>query len=409
MNKRIIIVTLSFPYNIGEEFLETEISYYNDQLDVTILPLRSHAKCRHLPDGIKLDNYMAHKRNNIFQKAYYLVKAMFNPIFYKELISQVKVNLKRVKPFLYSMYLYQTYYDFFNKYLRNLKNFDNTVIYTYWNNEVTYALQSLKKRYNFKLVSRIHGFDLYEERRYNSYMPLKRLFTKNIDRVFTVTESAINYLRKTYGFKYDILEVSRIGVNDYNIICKPSKSDMFIIVSCSFLVNVKRVDKIIDAISILSKKFPLITFKWNHIGSGPLESKLKQYANEKLYDIKNVEYNFLGYLENKEVYDFYNNNPVDVFVNVSESEGVPVSIMEAMSCHIPIIAPNVGGVSDMIEHEKSGILLSEKCDVSELVNGLSNFEFFKNEETRKNAYRIYLEKYDAKKNYTKLIENLKSL
>lgn len=63
-----------------------------------------------------------------------------------------------------------------------------------------------------------------------------------------------------------------------------------------------------------------------------------------IQEIVNVAYNFVEYLNNEEVYTFYRNNRVDVFLNVSESEGVPVSIMEAMSCHIPTIAPDVGGM-----------------------------------------------------------------
>jgi len=403
--KKIILITAYFPYHPGEQFLETEIKYYGNSVNLTIMPLNSSKKCRDIPNGIKLDNYFINKkRNYTFSKMHYLM----NLLFYKEFITQVGINSKRIEPFLYSMRIYQMYYDIFDDYFKDQKELENTVVYTYWNIEATYALQSLKKKYKYKLVSRIHGGDIYKERKIDCYMPLKCFFTNNIDKVFTITESANKYLSKTYGFKNEVLEVSRLGVDNHFIKCNSTIVNHFSIVSCSFLKDVKRIDKIIDAISLLSKKYPFITFEWNHIGSGPLENKLQQYAKEKLLK-NNIKYKFLGHLDNKNVYEFYKNNAIDVFVNVSESEGVPVSIMEAMSCHIPIVAPNVGGISDMIIDKKNGKLLSKECEVNELVDALSEMQFFKSKKTREAAYSIFFEKYNAKKNYTEFIKKLKEL
>ena len=39
-----------------------------------------------------------------------------------------------------------------------------------------------------------------------------------------------------------------------------------------------------------------------------------------------------------------------------------MSIIEAMACGLPIIASNVGGISDMLENNKSGLLIGEKCE-----------------------------------------------
>jgi colanic acid/amylovoran biosynthesis glycosyltransferase len=150
---------------------------------------------------------------------------------------------------------------------------------------------------------------------------------------------------------------------------------------------------------------------WNrfHIGDGLLKTKLEKYSQEKLLKLENLEYNFLGFLRNKDIYNFYKNNNVDVFINVSESEGVPVSIMEAMSCHIPIIASNIGGVSDMIINNKNGILMSNNADLNEISNALTKIEFFKNFNTRKNSYQLYLSRYNAKKNYNEFINEIKRI
>jgi glycosyltransferase involved in cell wall biosynthesis len=82
---------------------------------------------------------------------------------------------------------------------------------------------------------------------------------------------------------------------------------------------------------------------------------MKELADELLP--KNILYNFLGFLPTNEVYLYYKNKPIDVFLNVSASEGLPVSIMEAQSCGIPVIATAVGGTPEIV-NEKVGILLS---------------------------------------------------
>ena len=46
-------------------------------------------------------------------------------------------------------------------------------------------------------------------------------------------------------------------------------------------------------------------------------------------------------------------------MNVSESEGIPVSIMEASSFGIPVIATNVGGVGEIVENGYNGLLLNK--------------------------------------------------
>ncbi len=333
---------------------------------------------------------------------------MKKKLFYKELFSINIFNLNVFKSFLVAIISYEKYYTVFDKYFGKQVDLKNTIIYTYWHTESTYALQSLKNKYKYKLVSRIHGFDIYKERRIGYYMPLKRHFTKNIDKLFTITESASHYLHNTYGFKYNSLFLSRLGVENLNIISKKSNNNSFYIVSCAFLTEVKRVDKVIDALSILLNKNEneKINYNWTHLGGGELSDKISSYAKEKLEKYDNLEYTFQGNLNNQEIYKFYQNNPVDVFINTSKSEGVPVTIMEAMSCHIPIIAPDIGGIQDMVINNFNGILLSKESPVDEIANALEKIQLFKNNTIRNNSYALFLEKYDAKNNYKSFINEI---
>lgn len=406
--KKIILVTNAYPYFPGEQFLETEVKYLNG-LDLTVLPLKDHHQKRTMPSFVKLDVFIADRKDNFFTKIFYLLRSTMSLIFYQELFNEVGLNVKKIKSFLSSMYSYQRYYSLFDAYFEGREDLNEVILYTYWNNTAAYALQSLKEKYNYKIVSRIHGYDLYKERKENLYMPLKKRFTENIDAIFTITEKANEYLVDNYGFDRNVISVSRLGVDDNFIKSKSSSDGFFSIASCSFMVDVKRVDKIIDSLSLLAKSFPYIKFEWRHMGNGPLKSMIEKRAFEKLSVLHNVKYEFSGLLHNQEVYELYENNSIDVFINVSESEGVPVSIMEAMSCSIPIVAPDVGGISDMVSNEFNGILLSEKCDVYEIVDALSDFDFFKSSKTRENSYLKYLLSYNARVNYKKFIKTLSEL
>ena len=123
-----------------------------------------------------------------------------------------------------------------------------------------------------------------------------------------------------------------------------------------------------------------INIFWTHIGDGCLRKKISAYAQLKLSPLQSISYKFLGAIENKKVYKFYKENPVDVFINVSSSEGVPVSIMEAMSCSIPIIAPDTGGIRDMVIDGQNGILLNSEPSPEIVYNAISRYDLFKLDE-----------------------------
>lgn len=99
----------------------------------------------------------------------------------------------------------------------------------------------------------------------------------------------------------------------------------------------------------------------------------------------------------------------DVFTLFSKSEGLGTSILDAMSVGLPIVATNVGGIPEVVEHNYNGFLVN-KSDPKELASAI--LELLNNEEKRKIYGQNSLQKvkiFDIKEtieNYIKLFDEL---
>jgi len=67
---------------------------------------------------------------------------------------------------------------------------------------------------------------------------------------------------------------------------------------------------------------------------------------------------FLGFRTHSQVLDLYKSS--DIFVLSSLSEGIPVSLMEAMACRVPVVATAVRGIPELVEHQTTGLLCRPK-------------------------------------------------
>ena len=121
----------------------------------------------------------------------------------------------------------------------------------------------------------------------------------------------------------------------------------------------------------------------------------------------NIQVEFTGAFSNKEVLKFYQQNHVDLFINVSASEGVPVSIMEALSFGIPVIATNVGGTSEIVDNQV-GELLKTDISADEIAKTIQLLASQNLAELRKNARNRWNDISNAEKNYSQFVEFLSS-
>lgn len=410
--KNIFLFTYTYPYGDGEQFIETELVHLKRQFGhVILVPSKIEGSRRPMPTPVEVDLSLA--KNGL--KAGVLAKSaalsLSSRVLLEE-ISQRPVSVMHRKSFIaICSYLYWAIKsrDWVLSYISdNDIDINDSIFYTYWLGEVTMGLVLAKgKNSQIKVVSRVHGADLYEERHIPQYLPFRTFIFKNIDNIFTISENGRSYLRARFNGLSDKFILSRLGVDDPSDEASPSEDGKFRILSCSFISPVKRLGLLIEGIREFGERHPDTSVEWQHIGDGPGRSSLEEAASRLP---QSIEYGFLGTLAHQDVVDYYRTHPIDVFINVSEMEGLPVSIMEAQSFGVPVIATAVGGTPEIVT-EDNGILLPSNPSPDDISRALESFTsdrtlmMAKRKQSRLN-WRL---NYDSKSNYVKFCKYLQEI
>ena len=151
------------------------------------------------------------------------------------------------------------------------------------------------------------------------------------------------------------------------------------------LTEVKRLDKLIKATRIIVKKYPDI--KLCIVGDGHLEKELKSLVTEYSLN-KNID--FVGLQSNINEWLV----KASIFVMTSDSEGLPCAMMEAMSCGLLCLGPNVNNMADLLVEEETGYLFNTD-DIDELSRKLQYLIKNKDDlsEIRRNARELIINEH----------------
>lgn len=359
----VVILTGSYP----DTFLEPEIKFFSKSFDrVILVPARRDGRSCTNPKGVEIDESFAFKRDT-FWKLGIGCAAFLSSLSYTELLAR-PVTLIQVRA-LKKLFRFVGNAELTKRWVWDLvserhMDLSKTIFYTYWFNSVAMGIGLAKTRYpEIKLISRAHNSDLYEYRHKPPYIPCRSDLLKTLDLLFLVSEDGQKYIANRYPLFANLCQVAKLGIRDPGFSTRRSDDGVFRIVSCSFVVPVKRIDLLIRALKYLGTLKPYAQFEWVHIGDGQLTNHVRKLADNILPN--NVKYSFLGYLPNEEVLSFYRYNAVDAFINVSAVEGLPVSILEALACGIPVIATDVGGNREVVS-DRNGMCLSSNPSAREI-------------------------------------------
>lgn len=359
---RLLLLTRRFPYNHGEvaaeSYLETEIGFLSEYFGrvfvvATEAPAGDVLTCA-LPGNVESVALSCmptkvHKASLVARGALYPVSA---PAEVREAIATDPVGTMRRRVF--RGYFVARAYEKYTRLMPELRGrgFEPTAIYSFWLYDT--ALTALWARGAYpcaRVVARAHGYDLYRDRTSMGYLPFRDLLLTDLDAVLPCSEDGWAYIDSNWPGHKGRLHTSYLGTADLPDLSEASRDGAFHIVSCSRAVAVKRVGLIAEALATLDAVGRRV--RWTHYGDGPELSGVKKRCEV----FSSVEAEFPGSVPNAELLRIYGRDRIDLFVNVSESEGLPISIMEACGVGAPVLATGVGGTGEVVRDGENGRLL----------------------------------------------------
>ncbi|GAB1470976.1 glycosyltransferase [Chloroflexota bacterium] len=368
----LLIFTNTYPYDsVGEQtFLAGEIDILKKYFErIILVPQFKHEKMLPLPAGVEVNldfagQFSFAKRLSVFFRSF------FQKIVFEDIKKRMPVSLsfdywKKLFFFLSRARLTQIWLKAWLK-KENVRPSD-VICYTYWFIDITTGLGWAKAELpQLRVISRAHGYDLYEEL-YKPW-PLRQSSISQLDRLFVDSHTGTNYLVEKYPQVKQKYEVALLGVPEPGGVSQSSQDGVLRVASCSTINPIKRVDLLFEGIMAAAKMRSGQKIEWVHYGGDATsrQNLIDRSANELPANAKAY---FPGYQTQQHLIQSYLSNPVDVFVNVSFTEGTPVSIMEAVSCGIPIIATAVGGNVEIVQ-KRNGFLLGENPTPDEIAKAL---------------------------------------
>lgn len=272
------------------------------------------------------------------------------------------------------------------------------VLYSAWYSGTAFSISQIKKKNpDFLTVTLAHSYEIDLIKSPFAKVLFRSQYHKYLDRISFISknvyEEYIHNVAEPLKLNNNNTGVNYLGARKILQGNNPIVRDNVLkIVSCSHVVPVKRVELIFKALDSMQGK----SIEWTHIGTGPMINELEQLIRNKKN--QKLKVSLLGAIENKKIHELYLNNPYDIFINLSTSEGIPVTIMEALAYGIPVIATDVGGNSEIVK-ESFGRILSSNPSLNEINKSIMELssEDKINQEVRVKAIETFDEKFNADK------------
>src|SRR6202022_666785 len=203
-------------------------------------------------------------------------------------------------------------------------------------------------------VTTLHGTDITLVGSNRSYLPITRFSIEQSDGVTAISDYLLKQTLKEFDIKRPI-EVIPNFVNCDLYTRQPNEAQRAkwapngepILMHLSNFRPVKRVTDTIKIFAMVREKMPA---KLVLIGDGPDRGAAESLGRKKKL-LKDVF--FLG--KQDQVYEKL--AAADLFLLPSQLESFGLAALEAMACEVPVIATNVGGVPEVVEHGVDGFLV----------------------------------------------------
>lgn len=357
----LVLMTDGWPYGKGEKpFIEPELEFLRRRFDVTVVSTAKDSVAAveedmsPIPEGVRLLRVAPASKPLVLAGA---VSLLLSRAGRAELRASLAEG-QRLKRAYYGL----RYWAQARHVARFLKAEGLTewadAFYGYWLNY--YALAFVMERNRLEksagtplhLCVRTHGYDLYNDSYPSGRQPFHEMLGEQLDEVVFVSNEGHAYFENAFMVPDEDgarLVTSYLGVHPRveapELVARDAGRPLTI-VSCSSVIPLKRVGLIAQGIAASD----IGNYRWVHFGDGPAMGDVRALVDEL-----GVTCEFKGYCANDQVLEWLSQGEADVFVTTSSSEGLPVSVQEAMYFGLPVVATNVGGMTELLDG--NGILL----------------------------------------------------
>ncbi|MBU3699713.1 MAG: N-acetyl-alpha-D-glucosaminyl L-malate synthase BshA [Candidatus Kapabacteria bacterium] len=214
----------------------------------------------------------------------------------------------------------------------------------------------------FRLVTTLHGTDITLVGLEPTFLPLVKFSLEKSDIVTAVSGFLAEKTRQSFGQDLSIRVIPNFvdSVHYSRVPCGPlerhlKKDGEFILMHVSNFRPVKRVQ---DCVRILAEVRKKVNARLVFVGDGPERSDAERLCR----DLGVEEFvTFLG--KQSALPEIL--SVADIFLLPSQQESFGLSALEAMSCSVPVVATNIGGIPEVVKHDETGFI-AELGDVERM-------------------------------------------
>lgn len=235
-------------------------------------------------------------------------------------------------------------FSFFKKVKALVKEYNPDIIHTNIDS-ILYLLRSYKRK-----QVKLHTVHSIAEKESSGLQRFVRFLAYKIFRVIPVGISDIvaDSISKIHHIKRSNIPVVYNGVDCKRYDIPRISSDKIRLVTVGTIYSVKNFPFLVESFAELCKDFDNLdlTIVGDGAGREKLQAQIDSLGLSDKIHIAGCVYDVENYLAR-----------ADVYVACSLFEGLPISMLEAMSAGLPIVSTNVGGVSEIVKDGVNGILV----------------------------------------------------
>jgi glycosyltransferase involved in cell wall biosynthesis len=205
-----------------------------------------------------------------------------------------------------------------------------------------------ERAYNKKRIT--ESFDDFQINKHSFLIEVQKLLRNwsiNSAEIVITPSDHLKSFVSGIGYSKKILKINNgVNITDINR-ANESKADINLII-ISRLVVQKNINIVIEAMKLLDNK----NLKLSIIGEGGEFSKLENTIHD--LNLQN-QVQLLGKIDNNKISQFL--LTADIFIQASDYEGLPHSVLEAINYEVPILSTETGGCKDLLNDGERGFII----------------------------------------------------